>query len=122
MKNYNTKNRTAAARKARVRTNTHAPVRSISGGTVSNAGNTARTPYHSLGGEDGMQIPAWAQHRSVYRAAGRTLYLVETDRVDDAKLDLKRLDRAGWDVQLTEDPTGPVTRIALTRRELAQAA
>ncbi|QIK64884.1 hypothetical protein G7068_13140 [Leucobacter viscericola] len=97
-------------------------MRSISDGTAVAAARTLRTPYHSLGGEDGMQIPAWAQHRSVYRAAGRTLYLVETDRVDDAKLDLKRLDRAGWDVQVTEDPTGPITRIALTRKELAQAA
>lgn len=86
------------------------------------AAQTLRTPYHSLGGEDGMRIPRWAQHRSVYRAAGRTLYLVETDRVDDARLDLKRLDRAGWNVQVTEDPEGSTSRIALTRKELARAA
>jgi hypothetical protein len=119
MNNYNTKDHNATARKSAVRNTTNSAVRSIVGRT---AGNTARTPYHSLGGEDGMRIPNWAQHRSVYRVAGRTLYLVETDRVDEAKLDLKRLDRAGWDVRVTEDPAASVARIALTRRELAQAA
>lgn len=79
-----------------------------------------RTPYHSLGGGAEMRVPDWAQHRSVYRAAGRTLYLVETDRLSDARADLARLDRAGWDVQVHED--GGAARIALTRRDLARAA
>lgn len=114
--NYKIEDHSAAARKSAVRTITNSAVRSLEGR------GTARTPYHSLGGEDGMLIPSWVQHRSVYRAAGRTLYLVETDRVDDAKPDLKQLHRAGWEVQVTEDPAGSVARIALTRRELAQAA
>lgn len=79
-----------------------------------------RTPYHSLGGEADMLIPDWAQRRSVYRTSGRTLYLVETDRIDDARGDLAKLDRAGWDVSV--DTAGPAARIALTRRDLVQAA
>lgn len=81
-----------------------------------------RTPYHSLGDGASMHIPDWAQHRSVYRSSGRTLYLVETDRLSDAQLDLKRLGRAGWNVRVEEDPEGSSTRIALTRKDLAQAA
>jgi hypothetical protein len=121
MKNINTNinTRNASARKSATRSTTNEAVRSIA---KRSTGNTARTPYHSLGGEDGMRIPSWAQHRSVYRAAGRTHYLVETDRFDDAQLDLKRLARAGWDVRVTEDSAAHITRIALTRRELAQAA
>ena len=121
MKNINTNinTRKASTRTSAPRSTTNAAVRSIANRST---GNTARTPYHSLGGEDGMRIPNWAQHRSVYRAAGRTHYLVETDRVDDAKLDLKRLERAGWEVRVTADSTARITRIALTRRELAQAA
>lgn len=80
-----------------------------------------RTPYHSLGGGD-MRIPEWAQHRSVYRASGRTLYLVETDRLSDARVDLARLNQAGWDVQVAEHADGPGARIAFTRREFARAA
>lgn len=81
---------------------------------------TPRTPYHSLGGETDMRIPEWAQRRSVYRASGRTLYVVETDSIDEAKGDLARLDRAGWDVSV--EHSGPAARIAFTRRELMQAA
>ncbi|UOQ57743.1 hypothetical protein MUN78_02540 [Leucobacter allii] len=81
-----------------------------------------RTPYHSLGDADAMRVPAWAQHRSVYRSSGRTLYLVETDRLPEAQRDLARLDRAGWDVRVSEDPAGSSARIALTRRDLARAA
>lgn len=79
-----------------------------------------RTPYHSLGGGHEMIVPGWAQHRSVYRAAGRTLYVVETDRLDDARLDLARLSRAGWAVQIEGEPSD--ARITLTRRDLAKAA
>lgn len=80
-----------------------------------------RTPYHSLGDGD-MHIPGWAQHRSVYRSAGRTLYLVDTDRLQDARHDLTRLDRAGWDVQIAPHPEGSRARIAFTRRDLARSA
>lgn len=80
----------------------------------------ARTPYHSLGGDTDMRIPSWAQRRSVYRSSGRTLYLVETDRLDDAQRDLAQLDRAGWDVSV--ETAGDASRIALTRRDLARAA
>lgn len=82
---------------------------------------TLRTPYHSLGDGD-MHIPGWAQHRSVYRASGRTLYLVDTDRLADAAGDLATLDRAGWDVRVAEHPDNSRARIALTRRDLARAA
>lgn len=83
---------------------------------------TLRTPYHSLSGVGDMLVPDWAQRRSVYRSSGRTLYMVETDRLSDARVDLKRLDRAGWDVRVSPLPTGDHARIALTRRDLARAA
>ncbi len=72
-----------------------------------------RTPYHSLGGETQMHIPEWAQHRAVYRSAGRTLYVVKTDELAAARHDLKRLDRAGWDVSVESE--GSNARIALSR-------
>ncbi|KIP52733.1 hypothetical protein [Leucobacter komagatae] len=72
-----------------------------------------RTPYHSLGGDATMRIPEWAQHRSVYRSAGRTLYVVETDTLPEARRDLARLDRAGWNVAVESD--GAAARIALSR-------
>ncbi|WP_053384266.1 hypothetical protein [Leucobacter celer] len=83
-----------------------------------------RTPYHSLGDGHEMIVPDWAQHRSVYRTSGRTLYLVETESLDEALGDLERLGRAGWDVRVDEDPAAPGSRarIALSRRDLAKAA
>lgn len=72
-----------------------------------------RTPYHSLGDETSMRIPQWAQHRSVYRSAGRTLYVVETEKYRDARGDLVRLGRAGWDVSI--DAEGNNARISLSR-------
>lgn len=58
-----------------------------------------RTPYHELGSGSPV-VPGWAQHRSVYRAAGRTLYLVETDALDTARGDLDTLSNRGWDVRI----------------------
>lgn len=81
-----------------------------------------RTPYHSLGGDDAMRVPTWAERRSVYRASGRTLYLVETDSLVDARDDLALLNRAGWQVQIDEDPATSRARIAFTRPEYARAA
>ena len=81
-----------------------------------------RTPYHSLGTADEMRVPSWADQRSVYRSAGRTLYVVDTASFADARADLKTLDRAGWDVQVAKDPGGSGARIALTRRDVARAA
>lgn len=72
-----------------------------------------RTPYHSLGDDAQMHIPDWAQHRAVYRSAGRTLYVVETDKIAAARRDLKRLDRAGWNVAV--ESAGKTSRIALSR-------
>lgn len=72
-----------------------------------------RTPYHALGDSDGPRVPEWAQHRSVYRAAGRTLYLVETDQVDAAHNDLSTLAERGWNVQV--DRAGDAANIRLTR-------
>ncbi|MBK0421591.1 hypothetical protein JD292_05845 [Leucobacter sp. CSA2] len=85
-------------------------------------GSTLRTPYHALGTDGEMRVPEWAQSRSVYRTDGRTLYFVETDDLDAARLDLARLDRSGWEVRVAEDEAGEGARIALTRRELARAA
>ena len=59
------------------------------------------TPYHELG--DGSPlVPEWAQHRSVYRSAGRTLYLVETDSLATAHRDLDTLSNSGWEVRIDE--------------------
>lgn len=85
----------------------------------------ARTPYHSLAGtndSDALVVPDWAQHRSVYRSAGRTLYLVDTDVLGDAERDLRRIASAGWDVQVERDPKSDHARIAFTRAELPAAA
>lgn len=97
-------------------------VHDISAARSARALRAARTPYHSLGGETEMIVPDWAQHRSVYRTSGRTLYVVETDRLSEARSDLRKLERAGWEVRVAQDPTGPGARIALTRRDLAHAA
>lgn len=75
---------------------------------------TLRTPYHALGDGTGPRTPEWATHRSVYRASGRTLYLVETDRFDAAQRDLATLARNGWDVQV--DRAGRAASIALSRK------
>lgn len=72
-----------------------------------------RTPYHSLGEDATMRIPGWAKHRSVYRSAGRTLYVVETDALAEAHSDLARLGDSGWNVAV--ETAGPSARIALTR-------
>jgi hypothetical protein len=73
-----------------------------------------RTPYHELG-EGTPRVPAWAQHRSVYRSAGRTLYFVETDQLGDAGRDLDTLSRRGWDVQI-EKAGGRAANISLSRK------
>lgn len=83
----------------------------------------ARTPYHALDQDTKagvVQIPAWAEKRSVYRAEGRTLYIVETADLDEARTDLATISRAGWDVDV--EPLGEGARISLTRRDLAIAA
>lgn len=72
-----------------------------------------RTPYHELGSGQAPVVPDWAQHRSVYRAAGRTLYLVGTDRLDSARADLDSLAGRGWDVRI--DPTDAGANIVLSR-------
>lgn len=72
-----------------------------------------RTPYHSLGAGS-PRIPEWAQHRSVYRTAGRTLYRVGTDRLDAARRDLRKLAAGGWDVEI--DRTGRLANITLSRK------
>lgn len=61
----------------------------------------SRTPYHQLGSAGHPRIPAWAERRSVYRSAGRTLYLVETSKLDEARSDLESLQRGGWHVRIT---------------------
>lgn len=91
--------------------------------------NRIHTPYHDLrdttsgaARTGAPRIPAWAQHRAVYRAGGRTVYVVETDRVHAARTDLERLERSGWDVRIDRDPATAHARIALTQRAFAKAA
>lgn len=72
-----------------------------------------RTPYHALGSVDGPRVPEWAEHRSVYRAAGRTLYRVETTQLEQAGDDLSTLRNRGWDVHI--EAAGPDASISLTR-------
>lgn len=74
---------------------------------------TLHTPYHELGELGRPRVPEWAGHRAVYRAAGRTLYLVETDRLDAAKGDLDALARSGWQVRIERE--GAAANITLTR-------
>ena len=78
-----------------------------------------RTPYHELGRGSMPLVPEWAQHRSVYRAAGRTLYHVATDRLDAARNDLDSLAGLGWDVQI--DREGDGANIVLSRISNADA-
>lgn len=72
-----------------------------------------RTPYHALGSAAGPRVPEWAQHRSVYRAAGRTLYVVETNNLAQAGDDLAKLRTSGWDVRVEAE--GPDASISLSR-------
>lgn len=80
------------------------------------------TPYHALGNAHGVRVPGWAEHRSVYRADGRTIYFVETTCLDLARRDLRQLDREGWDVTIDERDGGSGARIALSQREVARVA
>ncbi|NLA65026.1 MAG: hypothetical protein GX862_03685 [Leucobacter sp.] len=73
-----------------------------------------RTPYHALSTSGTPVVPTWARNRSVYRAAGRTLYLVETDSLEHAKNDLDQLARSGWDVQISSTAPSSAS-IALSR-------
>lgn len=57
------------------------------------------TPYHELGAGTPC-VPTWATHRSVYRTAGHTLYLVTTDTLDTARHDLETLANRGWEVHI----------------------
>lgn len=75
-----------------------------------------RTPYHELSEGNSPLVPEWAQHRSVYRSAGRTLYLVETDSLDSASDDLLTLAERGWDVQIDRAAGNPGASISLSRR------
>jgi len=75
-----------------------------------------RTPYHELGASGAPIVPDWAQHRSVYRSAGRTLYLVETDSLECAGNDLSTLAERGWDVQIDRAAGARGGSIALSRR------
>lgn len=83
---------------------------------MTNNVSTIHTPYHELG-DGSPRVPSWAQHRSVYRSAGRTLYRVETDTLATARRDLNTLSKRGWDV-LIERATGSraTANISLTRK------
>lgn len=80
------------------------------------------TPYHALGDEHGVRVPEWAQHRSVFRGAGRTTYLVETDSLDAAQGDLEQLATNGWDVRIERSGADDVARVTLTQRDVVRAA
>lgn len=86
------------------------------------AGGFARTPYHALGADRAPRIPLWAERRSVYRGAGRTLYLVETTRLTSARRDLDRLRGQGWDVRVEHAAGSRAARISLSHGEFAAAA
>lgn len=73
-----------------------------------------RTPYHELG-DGSPRVPGWAQHRSVYRAAGRTLYRVETNSLDTAREDLKTLSSRGWEIHIDE-ADARATNISFSRK------
>lgn len=73
-----------------------------------------RTPYHALGDNGTPTVPSWARTRSVYRAAGRTLYLVETDQLETAQNDLDQLARSGWDVHI-DSKSPQAASISLSR-------
>lgn len=74
-----------------------------------------RTPYHELG-DGSLRVPSWAQHRSVYRSAGRTLYLVETDALATAHSDLNTLSDRGWEVRIERaEGAGSTANISLSR-------
>lgn len=74
-----------------------------------------RTPYHELGESGAPMVPEWARHRSVYRSAGRTLYLVETDSIEVAEADLATLVERGWRVQVDRSADELGASISLTR-------
>ncbi|MGO1537995.1 MAG: hypothetical protein ACTHZ9_07160 [Leucobacter sp.] len=80
------------------------------------------TPYHALGGAQGVRVPAWAKHRSVFRGEGRTTYLVETDQVDAASNDLYDLATKGWNVHVERDGKSNIARVAVSQDDLARAA
>ncbi len=80
-----------------------------------------RTPYHELGEPGSPHVPDWARRRSVYRGAGRTTYIVETDRLAAARHDLKRLQRRGWRVNVTELGKNAAS-VALSRDALRAGA
>lgn len=82
---------------------------------MTNETTPIRTPYHELGA--GLpRVPEWAQHRSVYRSAGRTLYLVETDSLDTARHDLDTLSSSGWEVHIERTDDGSAASISLSRK------
>ena len=80
------------------------------------------TPYHALGGAQGVRVPAWAKRRSVFRGAGRTTYLVETDQVDAASKDLFDLAAKGWNVQVERTGESNIARVTVSQDDLARAA
>ncbi|MEB4614382.1 hypothetical protein [Leucobacter sp. M11] len=75
------------------------------------------TPYRTLAelnGETSVSRPAWAEHLSVYRGGGRTLYIAEPARIDRAaKRDFDRLTKAGWTV-VTETIPGRTDRVRVS--------
>lgn len=78
--------------------------------------STIRTPYHELG-DGSPRVPGWAQHRSVYRSAGRTLYRVETDSLATAHRDLDTLSNRGWDVHIERSISSKASaNISLSRK------
>lgn len=91
-------------------------LRPITAVDSSDAVTRLRTPYHELGAAGEPRVPGWARNRAVYRSSGRTLYLVETDRLEEARPDLDALAGRGWNVRIDRvDRAGGSASIALTR-------
>jgi len=107
------KQTTQTTQTTQTRTRTHATRKTDARALA--AVTALRTPYHALGGGS-PRIPAWAQRRSVYRSAGRTLYCVGTDQLGTARRDLRTLASRGWEVEIDPDRDGEGASIVMSRR------
>lgn len=75
------------------------------------------TPYHALGADRAATVPAWVGRRQVVRAGFRTLYLIDTSNLRQAQLDIRRLRKLGWQVEV--DRHGDGARLTVTQRQHA---
>ncbi|WP_217136422.1 hypothetical protein [Leucobacter chinensis] len=91
------------------------------------AATLPQTPYRALsalGASDEPQtlIPSWASKRSVFRAGHATYYVVETERVSDARADLQSLESLGWVIDIHPLNLTGAARISMHMPEARTAA